>query len=191
MWLLVLALLLLFHGGFSQEVGRVEKYSGKVDLVMSGELRGVPVGKAGGKLSVGDILRTKFKSYAFVSFVDGSRVEVFELSRLKVLDYKVFREVNVERGVVKFEVVSKKGVKGFRVNTRHAIIGVKGTVFWVYVLPGYTKVIVEKGKVDVSYKLKLPNSKWQVLKASKLLIIPEPYGDKPPNQPVSVRVTVQ
>ncbi|WP_457600882.1 FecR family protein [Hydrogenivirga sp.] len=189
----LLLLLLVVCSTFSQEVGEVVRHKGAVDIVKPDRLKGMPLSAAGKKLSVGDILRTKFGGYARVEFIDGSLVELYELSRLRVLDYETVREVKVERGVVRFEVISAKGVKGFRVHTRHAIIGVKGTTFWVYVLPGYTGVVVKEGKVKLTYRLKLPDSKWHTVKASKLLIIPEPFGDRPPSAggEIGIRVVVQ
>ena len=191
--MVLLILLALSTFALSMDVGQVDEFKGRVDVVKKGALKGVPVSKDNNTLSVGDVLRTKLKSYAKVSFIDGSQVELHELSRLKVLDYEKSREVNLQRGVVKFKVVSGKGLKGFRVNTAHAIIGVKGTVFWVYVAPGFTGVVLEEGKVDITYKLKVPGAKWQTVKASDITIIKEPFGDKPPSkgEESDVRVIVR
>lgn len=166
---------------FGQDVGKVERYKGRVDLVKKGALRGVPVDVAGPVVGVGDLVRTKIKSYALLSFIDGSKVELHERSRLKVIAYEKARDVRVQRGIVKFDIKSTKGLKGFRISTPHAIIGVKGTSFWVYVFPGYTKVVVEEGKVEYVYPKGNEPKSIDLLKfISVLHEKEEPFSDKPP-----------
>ena len=193
--------LLAVSAVFALEVGEVNKVRGRVDILEKDSVRPKKVKSAGEKLSVGDLLRTKRNGYAKVSFVDGSKVEVFELSRLRILDYAEMKEVSVRRGVVKFTVTSMKGVEGFRVITPHAIIGVKGTVFWVYVAPGYTRVITKEGKVVIRERKTgkprpfTPRSRTgdqQKTGTDKPPVnTPDPFSSRPPAKKSSIEVKVQ
>ncbi len=177
---------------FGQDVGKVERYKGRVDLVKKGALRGMPVDVAGSVIGVGDLVRTKTKSYALLSFIDGSQVELKERSRLKVIAYEKSRDVRVQRGIVKFDIKSAKGLKGFRVMTPHAIIGVKGTTFWVYVFPGYTKVVIVKGKVEYLYPRGTVPPTLQLIKnMNRNLGRDEPFSEKPPASTGNVEVIIR
>lgn len=166
----------------AEEVGKVKEHKGKVDIVKKGNLRGVPVDIAGPRLEVGDLVRTKSNGYALLLFIDGTKVELQERSRLRIIAYEKSRDINIQRGVVKFEVKSYKGIKGIRISTPHALIGVKGTVFWVYVFPGYTKVIVERGIVELSYPVRNEPPSVQLIKNLNLgFQRKEPFLDKPPD----------
>ncbi len=183
------------------EVGEVKEVKGRVDILEKDSVRPTKVRNAGARLSVGDLLRTKRNGYAKVDFVDGSKVEVFELSRLRILDYREMKEVSVRRGVVKFTVTSMKGVEGFRVITPHAIIGVKGTVFWVYVAPGYTRVITKEGKVVIRHKKtgketsSTPTSQTQNQQSTTTnkppVSPPDPFANRPPANKSSIEVKVK
>ena len=174
---------------FAGEVGKVERYKGKVDIVKQGSLRGFPVDTAGPSVEVGDVVRTKSRSYALVTFVDGTRVELRERSRLKVIGYEKSRDVKIQKGIVKFEVKSQEGLKGFKVTTPHAIIGVKGTSFQVYVFPGYTKVVLIEGRIEYSYPLgNRPPSTKMLNFASTFQKQREPFSEKPPEEIVQVEV---
>ena len=174
---------------FAGEVGRVERYKGKVDIVKQGALRGSPVDTAGPSVGVGDVVRTKTRSYALVTFIDGTRVELKERSRLKVISYEESRDVNIQKGIVKFEVKSQEGLKGFKVTTPHAIIGIKGTSFYVYVFPGYTKVVLIKGKLEYSYpRGNKPPSTKMLNFVSTSQRKKEPFSEKPPEEIVQVEV---
>ena len=183
------------------EVGEVKKVKGRVDILEKDSVRPTKVRDPGARLSVGDLLRTKRNGYAKVDFVDGSEVEVFELSRLRILDYTEMKEVSVRRGVVKFTVTSMKGVEGFRVITPHAIIGVKGTVFWVYVAPGYTRVITKEGKVVIRQRKtgketsSTPTSQTQNQQSTGTnkppVSPPDPFSNKPPANKSSIEVKVK
>lgn len=130
---------------FGVSVGKVEEYRGRVDLLKRDSLKGVPLEKVGTDLNVGDILRTKSDGFAKVFFIDGNRISIFPNSRLKIIEYEEVREVNITRGIVKFEI--SKGGEGLRIKTPTALIGVKGTVFYVFVTPVFTQVLVLSGSV--------------------------------------------
>ncbi|MDW8295060.1 MAG: FecR family protein [Aquificaceae bacterium] len=134
----------------SQEVGKVEKFSGKVDRLQKGQVRPQPITAPNTGLTVGDVVRTKSDGNANVSFVDGSRAELGPLTRLDVLEYKEIKSVNVTRGRVLFEVTKLKPGEGFEVRTPTAILGVKGTRFSVEVGPSYTRLKVLSGNVEVT-----------------------------------------
>lgn len=133
----------------SQEVGKVESFSGKVDRLQKGQVRAQPITATDTGLTVGDVVRTKSDGSAKVSFIDGSRAELGPLTRLDVLDYREVKSVNVTRGRVLFEVTKLKPGEGFEVKTPTAILGVKGTRFLVDVSMASTRLIVFSGSVEI------------------------------------------
>jgi hypothetical protein len=192
----LLSLILLTETAlFSVEVGKVTDFKGRVDLVKKDHLRGTPLRAKDSPLEVGDLLRTKYNGYARVEFIDGTKVEVFENSRLKIIDLVGERDVNIQRGIVRFEVRSAKGLKGFKIRTPHAIIGVKGTRFWVSVLPGITRVVVTRGRVTVIYKnsaLKHKPERTAVKLEERNHQSKDPYSNrKPPLTTINVEVILQ
>lgn len=133
----------------SQEVGKVEKFSGKVDKLQKGQVRPQPITIPNTGVAVGDVVRTKSDGSASVSFVDGNKAELGPLTRLDVLEYRQKRSVNIIRGRVLFEVTKLKPGEGFEVRTPTAILGVKGTKFRVYVDNASTFLQVIEGLVEV------------------------------------------
>ena len=59
---------------------------GEVDLLKPGEVRARPV-KKGDALNVGDIIRTKSRSRAQVTFIDGSKVNIAQKSRIEIKEF--------------------------------------------------------------------------------------------------------
>ncbi|RMH02218.1 MAG: hypothetical protein D6699_06205, partial [Aquificota bacterium] len=140
---------LLTLAGFSlaQPVGEVKDFRGRVDLLKGEALKAKPLEETDKRLEVKDILRTKSNGYAQVIFVDKNKVELFPNSRLRVVSYEKGKDVYVPTGIVKFEVNQLKEGESFRVITPSAVIGVKGTVFYVYVNVLDTRVFVLSGSV--------------------------------------------
>ncbi len=183
MWIFSLVLILFFIGNVSgnvsaRSVAEVFYYKGHVDILRKGSIRGLPIQTTNNQLFIGDILRTKSNGYAKVNFIDKNKVEVYPDSRLIVLSYEQNKEINLRKGVVKFEISRLSGVKAFTIRTNTAIIGVKGTIFWVYVFPFQTIVIVEKGIVELT-PISLIKQKGgkKIIKSGQLSIV---SYNKPP-----------
>ncbi|TVZ35369.1 FecR family protein [Seleniivibrio woodruffii] len=139
--------------------GTVKVVKGGVDVVKAQAVMG-KVAKEGLNLSFDDILRTKRKGYAEVSFVDGSDIKVFEKSRLLLLGQDRTKDgfnAEIQKGKVLFKVEKMHEVAGdFRIKTSNAVIGVKGTVVAGMVDPTGTTVECISGLVVVGPPLLPP-----------------------------------
>jgi len=137
MW--VLGLLALFVLPLVAQAGAVGKFThieGRADITSPGQ----PARPAilGDEISVGDIVRTKSKSKAEITFVDGNILRLAESTRVKISEYMVEEEkssrvLNLFRGKVR-NIVRTVGEKFGRdrphrheVHTPIAVCGVRGT----------------------------------------------------------------
>ncbi len=145
---LVLLALVLWVGVGLCEKGRlagwIVKVEGVVTVKRAGEFKGKRVTENGTELFVGDVIRTKRGSRAFIKFVDGTKVVLEERSVLVVEDLK---QVSSDRGRIYFRI--RKGVKGRKARISNILIGVKGTEFAVDVREKGTSVFVNEGVVEV------------------------------------------
>jgi len=167
-------------------VGKVEKAKGRVSILKKGSFRGVNYKRVKGKIEVGDIVRTKRKSFADISFIDKTRVHLEESSRLIVEKYIPGKEVTVSSpsGKVVYRVV--KVTRGaYRIKTPTALIGVKGTELATIVDSGISVVIVKEGAVEV-VNPELPQ--YRVVVKRNMATVVKP--GKPPAKPVAVSKTI-
>ncbi len=148
--LIIFFIMLNFSDGVAeQKVGEVAKARGRVSIVRKDTFRGI-FWKKDPRLFIGDIVRTKRKSFATVNFIDGSRVELGESSRLIIEKYIPGKEVELENPSGRVIYSVKGRVAGlFRVKTPTALIGVKGTEFATITTPTRVAVFVKKGVVEV------------------------------------------
>ena len=146
-------------------VGVVRAISGRVDVLKPGWKRARRI-KAGYRVSQGDIIRTKSRAKAEISFKDGSVVNMAERTRLTVSKYVMKgskREkglLKLFRGKIKATVSKSRGflraafskASDFEVMTPSAIVGVKGTVFYVSLssIHNQTSVHVSNGAVSLA-----------------------------------------
>lgn len=132
---------------------------GNVDLLKKGEKRAVPV-KKGDRLDVGDIVRTKSQSRAQISFVDGSKVNMAQNSRVEIKEFSYKPEKKERKSLLrafrgKIRALIPKFFLGddskFEVETPTAVAAVRGTDFFSVIkkLPLESEVLVIKGKVAV------------------------------------------
>lgn len=132
------------------KAGTVTLTKGGVDVVKANAVMGKMV-RQGTDLMMDDILRTKRASYAEVNVTDGTKIKVFEKSRLifnGVARTKDGYNAEVQSGKVLFKVEKMYNVAGdFRIKTSNAVIGVKGTLVGVYAASGGTVVELYSGSV--------------------------------------------
>lgn len=170
----------------STVVGKVERAKGRVSIIKQGSFRGVDYRKVKGKIEVGDVVRTKRKSSADISFIDRTRVFLKESSRLIVEKYIPGKEVTINSpmGKVVYRVV--KSTRGaYRIKTPTALIGVKGTELATIVDSGISVVIVRKGSVEV-VNPELPRYRVVVEKSMATVVRP----GMPPSKPLVVSKSV-
>ena len=185
--LLSLALILVFSfPSYSTVVGRVEKAKGKVSILKKGSFRGIDYRKINGKVEVGDIVRTKRRSFADISFIDRTRVFLKEKSRLIVEKYIPGKEVTVSSPMGKVIYRVMKVTRGaYRVKTPTALIGVKGTELATIVDSGISVILVKKGRVEV-VNPEFPHYRVVVNRNMATVVRP----GKPPSRPAFVSKTV-
>lgn len=132
---------------------------GNVDILKKGEKRAIPA-KKGDKLNVGDIVRTKSQSRAQISFIDGSKVNMAQKSRVEIKQFSYKPEKKERKSLLrtfrgKIRALIPKFFLGdnskFEVETPTAVAAVRGTDFFSVIkkLPLESEVFVVKGKVAV------------------------------------------
>ncbi len=77
-----------------------------------------------------DIIRTSKKSFALIKFPSGTQIKVDPKSKLTVKNYIREFNFNLDRGGTIFQVKKRKDIF-FKVNTRTASMGVRGTTFYI------------------------------------------------------------
>jgi hypothetical protein len=166
----------------SQVVGKIEKAGGRVSILKKGNFRGISYKKVRGKIEVGDVVRTKRKSFADISFIDKTKIRLEESSRLIVEKYIPGKEttINSPSGKVVYRVT--KVTRGaYRIKTPTALIGVKGTELATIVDSGVSVVVVREGAVEV-VNPELPH--YRVVVKRNMATVVKP--GKPPAKPVTV-----
>jgi len=159
--LIILSISLVSFAFAADKAGQVVKAKGRVEIVHGEAVMGKRA-KSGAELIVKDILRTKRRGFAEVSFVDGTDVKVFEKSRLTINGIERTTDgynAEIQKGKVLFKVEKMTDVAGdFRVKTTNSIIGVKGTTFGVVSGSLFTIVEVFNGRVEVKAVLDVDSS---------------------------------
>ena len=159
---LMLALLLVIlipSLSMAKPVATLTFVRGVVDVLKPDEERARPA-KKGDELDVGDIIRTKSRSRAQVTFIDGSKVNIAQKSRIEIkafsLDPKKKRRSSLLRSFRgKLRALIPKAFLGegsrFEIETPTAVAAVRGTDFFSIIkkLPLESEVLVVKGEVGV------------------------------------------
>ncbi|MEE8574459.1 MAG: FecR domain-containing protein, partial [Thermodesulfobacteriota bacterium] len=156
---------LLVSDASASVAGTITATQGRVDLLKPGEFRASPV-KLGQEVEIGDVVRTKADSKTEITFVDNSIMRLAPKTRLKIEEY-LFDGQNRESGVIKLfrgkarAIVSKpKGrakIGKFQIHTPTAVIGVRGTDFYVFHMMSLSGVLVTLGSVEV-FNPEFPNN---------------------------------
>ncbi len=167
-------------------VGKIEKAKGRVSILKKGSFRGINYKRVKGKIEVGDIVRTKRKSFADISFIDKTKVHLEESSRLIVEKYIPGKEVDINSPSGKVVYRVAKVTRGaYRIKTPTALIGVKGTELATIVDSGISIVVVKEGAVEVMNP-ELPQ--YRVVVKRNMATVVKP--GKPPAKPITVSKTV-
>lgn len=96
--IIVLALLILFPlTAYAAPVGNVSHVTGRVDIASPGEAA-MPA-NVGDEVNENDIIRTKSKSKAEITFLDGNVLRLAEETRVEIAEYMIEEEQVV--GVLK------------------------------------------------------------------------------------------
>jgi hypothetical protein len=153
-WSILFLVICLFPAGaLAKEVGRFIQVEGKVDLHKKGGPDAIPC-----KVELGaeeqDAVKTEALSRAQLQFLDASTLTVAPLSYVTIESYMFDSRKGergalsqVTRGLVHLIVNPMAGKKEFLIKTRTAVMGVRGTDFYVLIGPGFTDVFVKTGRV--------------------------------------------
>ena len=171
-----LALVLTFNlSSYGLIVGNFQKVQGRVSVIKKGTFRGISYKKVKG-IEVGDVVRTKRRSFADILFIDKSRVLLKESSRLIVEKFIPKKDVSLKSPYGKVIYKIAKAPKGtYKIKTPTALIGVKGTVLATIVTEDFSMIIVKEGTVEV-VNPEFPKNK--VILKSNMATVVKPH--KPP-----------
>lgn len=142
----LLLLLLAVPAAAAPSAGTIMGYEGKVLIYRGGAVRGERVKVERAPLYVGDKLRTRSGSTAFVSLVDGSRVVLTPDSTMTIAGLE---KMGVEGGRVLFDIKKRGGARGVEITTATALIGVKGTRFAVDCGKKRTAIHLRQGQLQI------------------------------------------
>lgn len=188
--LFMISLLSANHVEAAVEIGKFSKVEGKVDVLKDGELPAIPA-KAGDKVFLKNVIRTKSNSKAEILFSDGNILKIDQRSRIDISEYvsedaKGKRIIKLPRGKVEATVMPKLAEQiqaspkahSFEIHTPNAVAGVRGTKYRVLHIGNITWVFVFEGSVNV-YNPKFPDA-VQVVNAGFMIMIPANGPAEPP-----------
>ncbi len=148
---LFLCLLVPAYLWASEQVGVIEKFTGKV-FIASGSSRKYKKVTSKHPVHLGDRVKTALASKALIRFNDGSELHLAEATRIKVTKFLIEQnkraaEVDLVNGTLRALASKRKGP--FSVNTPNSIAGVKGTDFVVTAKDRASFYFVNTGQVGV------------------------------------------
>lgn len=159
----VLVVILAFQVGVltnvqaADVVGHLTQVEGRVDILRGGKLPAIPV-KLNDGVQLGDVIRTKSKSKAQITFVDKSTMTISPESRVGIESYMFDASKNKRNAVVQLfqglahvavSKIFKAAEPDFVVKTQTAIMGVRGTDFGVRIYPNSSDVLNFEGLLQV------------------------------------------
>jgi hypothetical protein len=154
--LLILALGLLFPPGIQAEpVGTFTQVVGQVDLLKPGTTQAIQV-KAQTGAEEKDEISTQCLSRAEIKFVDETIITIAPESRITIESYMYDAKKGQRQAIAKVTnglvegVVTKilnPGETGILLKTNTAIMGIRGTEFYLLLGSDFTDVFVKRGRV--------------------------------------------
>jgi hypothetical protein len=147
-------------GLMAAEVGRFTRVEGQVGLYKGKTPTPIPA-QPQTAAEANDRIKTEALSRAQLKFVDASTLTVAPLSDVTIESYMYDKKTGlagalsqVTRGLAHFIVNPLAGQKEqeFIVNTSTAVMGVRGTEFYVLIGPDFTDVYVKTGRVSLHSK---------------------------------------
>lgn len=150
MWLqrFLLVILLLPAMAFAQPLGKLSHADGQIKIIRQGQV--VPEKVASQALPLdlfpGDKVQSSSGSEARIRLADNSLI-LLQASSLLILLSEGHQKL--AQGRVLYNVRKRGGLKGLKVSTRSATIGVKGTQFLVQQDDQQQKVLLNEGVVEL------------------------------------------
>ncbi len=147
-------LILLPAPARADQVGRITYVEGKVDIISPGQITRPAC--LGYEVHVGDIIHTKSRSKAEITFTDATIMQLAQKSNVEISEYVIGKSsrrviIRLFRGKI-HSVVSKflrmssfSSRNRYEVHTPTAVAGVRGTDFFVYYQGGVTGLVFKEG----------------------------------------------
>ncbi|MFC1869027.1 FecR domain-containing protein [Thermodesulfobacteriota bacterium] len=166
--IIILFFLILFFPFVAQAApaGKFTAVKGKVDITSPGQ-KAIPA-KVGDEINVGDIIRTKSKSRAEITFLDDNSLRLAQSSRIEITEYivgmkrisgifKLFR--GKIQNIIKAAVGKSFGLKKsnrYEVHTPTVVVGVRGTNFFTFHISGISGSTFKEGS-GYGYSINRPD----------------------------------
>lgn len=126
--------------------GKVTKTKGQVFYHENNSVRSKRLKKEPHDLYVSDIVRTKKDSKAFLTLTDNSKLVLDENS---IIHFNGVKQISAEKGIVLFDIKKQGDLKGLKITTKTAVIGIKGTQFIIDTNSNSLKLYMKEGLVNV------------------------------------------
>jgi hypothetical protein len=173
-WVALALLLIVSSFAGAQAVGRLTQVDGRVDVLKGGKLPAIAL-KVGDTVEPGDVVRTKSRSKAQITFVDDSLLTLSQNARIDIEEFKFDPGQGKRQALLKIAqglvlaVVNKilqTQEPDFVIKTHTAIMGVRGTEFGILNEPNSTTILNFQGRLQVGNIL--PQVSRLFLKAFKV-----------------------
>lgn len=126
-------------------IARLRRVEGTVLLLAPGSIRRERIAE-NHIIYEKDIVMTQSRSSATLEVVDGSRIVLAERARLEARAAEQFFQ---QEGIAYFDVSRRTGETRFAVDTKFAMIGVKGTEFIVNAEPFSGRIALNEGEIEI------------------------------------------
>lgn len=176
---IMLSMLFLSAAAYAAPVGTMTHVQGDVDITSPGQA--AVAARIGAEVSEDDIVRTKGKSKAEITFADGNILRLAEQTRIEISEYVMGEEesselLNLFRGKVQ-SIVSKLGArKKYEVHTPTAVCGVRATKFFSWHQRGVSGAAFKSGKGYI-YSKNNPEEVRTIVAGETALVV---SADEPP-----------
>lgn len=181
---LVLLILLPFPAQ-AEPVGRITYVEGRVDITPPGQI--ARPAYLGFEVHVGDIIRTKSRSKAEITFTDTTIMRLAQKSRVEISEYLTGKSrrrgvIRLFRGKIRSVVSKTIGIASFssrnryEVHTPTAVAGVRGTDFFVFYQRGVSGAIFKEG-LGYGYSRNRPHEIREIVAGQAMLVL---SADQPP-----------
>ncbi len=175
-WIITVLLLLPLTAS-AAPVGKITHIEGNVDITAGDTVRPAGLGEP---VNAGDVLRSKSRARAEVTFLDGNILRLAEGTRVRITDYPSGEGkttiLNLFRGKTQNIVSSLAKNARYEVHTPTSVCGVRGTNFFSFFHDGVSGFVPKEGTI-YGYNRNMPQDVKTVTPGQALLI---PGNNQPP-----------
>jgi hypothetical protein len=156
-WVALALIMTCAAGANAEVVGRLTQLEGRVNLMKGGNLPAVEA-KLNDTVAPGDVIRTKSRSKAQITFIDNSTLTLSQESRVAIEEFQFEAAQEKRRAVLQIfqglaltvvNKIIKTQEPDFIIKTQTAIVGVRGTEFGIRLQPNSSTILNFQGKTQV------------------------------------------